>query len=158
MRVSTPRDVIPRAGRHGLRQPARPAPAALGVPAHAGRARSALRARRHPARAAHQRVALSASAHAASRASAERPTLLKRRLLTWVDAANSLASVLPRQSHSPDLRPNNSAEAESSVCRSDAADQEVDDAFGGPLVPHTRRRHAWVEHFVDAAAPLVLLA
>ena len=40
----------------------RPAPAALGVPPHAARARSALRARRHPARATHQRVALSASA------------------------------------------------------------------------------------------------
>src|SRR5215831_18745551 len=56
MRIITPRDVDPGAGRRGPRQPARPAPAALGVPPHVARARSALRARRHPARAAPQRV------------------------------------------------------------------------------------------------------
>ena len=42
------RDVIPGAGRHSPRQPPRPHPAALGVPPHAPRACSALRARRHP--------------------------------------------------------------------------------------------------------------
>ena len=48
--------------RRRPRQPARPAPAALGLPPHAARTRSALRARRHPARTDHQRVTLSASA------------------------------------------------------------------------------------------------
>src|SRR5690348_2947798 len=57
MRIIAPRDVVARAGRRSPRQPARPAPAALGVPPHAARARSALRARGHPARAARQRVA-----------------------------------------------------------------------------------------------------
>src|SRR5215471_14672370 len=56
MRIITPRDVDPGAERRGPRLPARPAPAALGVPPHVARARSALRVRRHPARAAPQRV------------------------------------------------------------------------------------------------------
>ena len=51
MRGIAPRDVVPGAGRRGPRQPARPAPAALGVPPRAARARPALRARGHPARA-----------------------------------------------------------------------------------------------------------
>ena len=44
-------DVGPGPGRRAARQPARTAAAALGLPAHAARARPALRARRHPARA-----------------------------------------------------------------------------------------------------------
>src|SRR5207244_5827851 len=49
--------------RYCPRQPARPAPAALGVPARAARARTALRARRHPAGAdpARRRGALAVS-------------------------------------------------------------------------------------------------
>src|SRR5260221_13938167 len=96
MRVITPRDVIPGPGRRRPRQPARPAPAALGVPPHAARARSALRPRRHPARAAHQRVALSASAHTAERAltssgRGERPTLC---FVSQDDDAADLSAVL----------------------------------------------------------------
>ena len=56
MRVTTPGDVTPGARRHGPRQPARSAAAALGVPPHAARTPPALRTRRHPPRAAHQRV------------------------------------------------------------------------------------------------------
>src|SRR5215469_1424953 len=54
---ATPGDGVPGAGRHAPRQPARPAPAALGVPPHAPRACPALRARRHPPRATPRRVA-----------------------------------------------------------------------------------------------------
>src|SRR3954464_14702695 len=59
------------------------------------------------------------------------------RALHETDAAKSLASVLPRQSHSSDLRPNNSAEQETFGGVVDVL--EVDVAFDGPLVPHPRR-------------------
>jgi len=58
-------DVIPGAGRQGLRLLARPASAALGVPARTARTRPALRARRYPEGADPQRVARRVSAHAA---------------------------------------------------------------------------------------------
>src|SRR5580704_183254 len=61
MRVITACDVIPGAGRHGLRLLARPAPGALGVPACTARTRPALRARRHPEGADPQQVARRAS-------------------------------------------------------------------------------------------------
>jgi len=54
---------------HGNRRGA--ATAALGVPARAARACTALRARRHPARATDQRVAREASGHAAIGANAD---------------------------------------------------------------------------------------
>src|ERR1017187_9020151 len=57
MRVITACDVIPGAGRQGLRLLARPAPAALGVPPRTARTRPARRARRHPEGADPQRVA-----------------------------------------------------------------------------------------------------
>src|SRR5580698_3822196 len=62
MRVITACDVIPGAGRQGLRLLARPAPAALGVPPRTARTRPALRARRHPEGADPQRVARRVSA------------------------------------------------------------------------------------------------
>src|ERR1017187_6792216 len=65
MRVITACDVIPGAGRQGLRLLARPAPVALGVPPRTARTRPALRARRHPEGADPQRVARRVSAHAA---------------------------------------------------------------------------------------------
>src|SRR5271166_72574 len=65
MRVITACDVIPGAGRQGLRLLARPAPAALGVPPRTARTRPARRARRHPEGADPQRVARRVSAHAA---------------------------------------------------------------------------------------------
>src|SRR6516165_3046331 len=62
MRVITACDVVPEAGRQGLRLLARPAPAALGVPPRTARTRPALRARRHPEGADPQRVARRVSA------------------------------------------------------------------------------------------------
>src|SRR5215469_11148533 len=60
MRVITPCHVVPGTRRQGLRLPARPASAALGVPPRTARTRPARRARRHPAGADPQRAALAA--------------------------------------------------------------------------------------------------
>src|ERR1700730_13293530 len=57
MRVITAGDVIPGAGRQGVRLLARRAPAALGVLPRTARTRPARRPRRHPEGADPQRVA-----------------------------------------------------------------------------------------------------